>query len=356
MSTTEEFNGWVGHDKSSVNGTMKWESFTPRPFTDSDVDIKITHCGVCATDVHMLRSGWGATLYPCVVGHEIVGTAVRVGANVKHVKVGDRVGAGAQGDSCRKPDCAECADGNENFCAGMITTYGMEWPGTTERGYGGYADFHRAVGNFTFKIPDGLDSVDAAPMLCAGITVYSPLKRNGCGPGKRVGIVGVGGLGHFGLLWAKAMGAKKIVAISRSSTKKADAEKMGATGFIATGEEKDWETTYARTLDLIVSTVSSHDLPLSGYLSLLAPHGQFIQIGSPEDELPRFSAFHLMNKGAKLGGSCIGPPWEINEMLEFAAKNKIKGWTTTRLMEEANKVIVEQDDGKARYRYVLVNR
>lgn len=151
------------------------------------------------------------------------------------------------------------------------------------------------------------------------------------------------------------MGASKIVAISRSSTKKADASKLGATDFIATGEEKDWTRKHANSLDLIVSTVSSHDLPLGGYLSLLAPDGQFIQVGSPEDELPRFSAFHLIGKGAKLGGSCIGPPWEINEMLEFAAKEKIKAWTTERRMEDANNVIVEQEDGAARYRFVLVN-
>jgi alcohol dehydrogenase (NADP+) len=237
----------------------------------------------------------------------------------------------------------------------MINTYAMEWPGTGEIGHGGYADYHRAKGPFTFKIPEGLDSIEAAPMLCAGITAYSPLKRNGCGPGKRVGIVGIGGLGHYGLTWAKALGASKVTAISRSSTKKAEAMKVGATDFIATGEEQDWPQKYARTLDLIVSTVSSHDLPLAGYLSLLATDGQFIQVGSPEDELPRFSAFHLMTKGAKLGGSVIGPPWEINEMLEFAAKNKIKGWTEARPMNDANQAILDQEDGKARFRYVLVN-
>lgn len=186
-----EFNGWVGHDKTCAQGNMKWESFTPRPFTNADVDIKITHCGVCASDNHTLRSGWGPTIYPCVVGHEIVGHAVRIGKDVTHLKVGDRVGVGAQGDSCRKADCAECADGNENHCAGMINTYAMQWPGSSHVGYGGYADYHRSVGRFTFKIPNEVDSASAAPMLCAGITAYSPLKRNGCGPGKRIGIVGV---------------------------------------------------------------------------------------------------------------------------------------------------------------------
>jgi D-arabinose 1-dehydrogenase-like Zn-dependent alcohol dehydrogenase len=354
MSPPNEFHGWIGHDKNSI-GNMKWGAFTPRTFTEDDVDIEISHCGVCASDNHTLRSGWGSTPYPCVVGHEIVGHAVRVGKNVDHVKVGDRVGVGAQSDSCRKADCPDCADGNENHCTGMINTYAMEWPGTKEMGYGGYADYHRAVGRFTFRIPDGLDSQEAAPMLCAGITAFSPLKRNGCGPGKRVGIVGIGGLGHYGLTWAKALGASKITAISRSSTKKVEAAKLGATDFIATGEEPDWAQKYARSLDLIVSTVSSHDLPLNGYLSLLAPDGQFIQVGSPEEELPRFSPFHLIGKGAKLGGSCIGPPWEINEMLEFAAKKKIKGWTEARPMKDANQVIVDQEDGKARFRYVLVN-
>lgn len=355
MSVPDQFHGWVGHDESAVKGNMKWEQFTPRPFTDNDVDIEISHCGVCATDNHTLRSGWGPTIFPCVVGHEIVGRAVRVGKNVSHIKEGDRVGVGAQGDSCRKADCPECADGQENHCQGMINTYAMKWPGTENIGYGGYANYHRSVGHFTFKIPEGLDSIEAAPMLCAGITTYSPLKRNGCGPGSRVGIVGIGGLGHYGLLWAKALGAKEIVAISRSSAKKEEATKLGATGFIATGEEKDWPEKYARSLDLIVSTVSSHDLPLTGYFSLLATRGQFIQVGSPEDLFPAFHAFHLMPKGAKLGGSVIGPPWEINEMLELAASKGLKGWTEARPMKDANQVIVDQEDGKARFRYVLVN-
>lgn len=357
MSVPDQFTGWVGHDESAVQGKMKWESFTPRPFTEDDVDIEISHCGVCATDNHTLRSGWGPTTFPCVVGHEIVGRAVRVGSNVTHLKAGDRVGVGAQGDSCRKPDCPECADGAENHCTGMINTYAMRWPFPNESwiGYGGYANYHRAVGRFTFKIPEGLSSQEAAPMLCAGITTYSPLKRNGVGPGSRVGIVGIGGLGHYGLIWAKALGAKEVVAISRSGAKKAEAAELGATKFIATGEEKDWAEKHARSLDLIVSTVSSHDLPLTGYLSLLAVRGQFIQVGSPEDLFPQFHAFHLMPKGAKLGGSVIGPPWEINEMLQFAADKGIKGWTKARPMKDANQVIVDQEDGKARFRYVLVN-
>lgn len=148
-------------------------------------------------------------------------------------------------------------------------------------------------------------------MLCGGITVFAPLKKNGAGPGKRVGIVGIGGLGHFGLLYARALGCDAITAISRTSAKKADATQMGATHFIATDEDAEWATKQARTLDLIVSTVSSPQMPLSGYLELLRTNGQFIQVGAPEEAIPSFNAFALIVKGARIGGSAIGSPAEI---------------------------------------------
>jgi alcohol dehydrogenase (NADP+) len=354
MSHDYKFEGWLGLDKNSAKGNLKWGEYKPKTWTESDVDIEISHCGVCASDIHTLRSGWGETPYPCVVGHEIIGRAVRVGKEVKHVKVGDRVGLGAQSASCLKPECPECADGSENLCTGFVQTYSCPYP-NGELSMGGYADYSRAPGHFVIPIPEGLDSADAAPMLCAGITTYSPLKRNGCGPGKRVGIIGVGGLGHFGLLFAKALGASKVVAISRTSTKKEDATKMGADHFIATDESKDWMTKNAGTLDLIVSTVSSPKMPLGDYLSLLATHGTFIQVGSPEDHLPGFSAFTLMTKSAKLGGSVIGPPREIAEMLKFAAEKKVKPWIQERSMKDANQTVVDMDAGDARYRFVLVH-
>jgi alcohol dehydrogenase (NADP+) len=354
MSEDYKFKGWLGLDKTSAQGTLEWREYTPRTWSEELVDIEVSHCGVCASDLHTLRSGWGETPYPCVVGHEIVGKAVRVGKDVKHVKVGDRVGVGAQAGSCLKPDCAECSDGYENLCTKFVQTYATPLP-NGEVTMGGFADYSRVPGHFVIQIPKGLESAAAAPMLCAGITTYSPLKRNGCGPGKRVGIIGVGGLGHFGLLFAKALGASKVVAISRTSTKKEDTVKMGADGFIATTESKDWMIKNAGTLDLIVSTVSDPKMPLGDYLSLLATHGTFIQVGSPEDHLPGFSAFTLMTKSAKLGGSVIGPPREIAEMLKFAAEKKLKPWIQERPMKEANQVIVDQDAGDARYRYVLVH-
>lgn len=307
------------------------------------------------SDIHTLRSGWFPTNYPVCVGHEIVGKAVRVGKNVERgIKVGDRVGVGAQSDSCLRADCDECQNGDEQYCVRQTQTFNSKHQDGS-KSYGGYANYSRVPSHFVLKIPDAIDSADAAPMLCGGATVYSPLVMNGCGPGKKVGIVGVGGLGHFGVLFAKALGASKVVGISRSNAKKADVLKMGADEFIATDEDKDWEKTHGASLDLIVSTVSSPKMPLSKYLQLLKTHGTMIQVGAPEDSVPAFNAFSLITKGAKLGGSAIASPKQIEDMLALVAKHNVKPWIQERPMSEANQAIVDMDKGNARYRYVLVN-
>jgi len=193
-------------------------------------------------------------------------------------------------------------------------------------------------------------------MLCGGITVFSPLKQNGCGPGKTVGIVGVGGLGHFAVLWAKALGADKVVGISRKASKKEEVLKLGADQYIATDDDKHWYADNARTLDLIVSTVSSPNMPLTEYLSLLKVGGSFIQVGAPDGgNLPPVNAFTLIGNGIKIGGSAIGSPEEIREMLQFAADKKVRPWVQTRPLKEANQAVIDMEAGKARYRYVLVN-
>jgi alcohol dehydrogenase (NADP+) len=224
-----------------------------------------------------------------------------------------------------------------------------------DKTYGGYANYWRGPSHFVFKIPDAIPSDKAAPLLCGGITTFSPLKRNGAGPGKRVGIIGIGGLGHFGILGAKALGCDKIVAISRSSSKKEDAFEMGATDFIATGEDKSWYKKHRQTLDLVICTVSSPKMPLRQYLQLLRVDGQFIQVGAPEDVLPPVSAFHLITKGVKIGGSSIGSPQEIRDMLALFAEKKVMTWNQNVPMKDANRAIVDMENGKARYRYVLVN-
>ncbi|KAH9886782.1 NADP-dependent alcohol dehydrogenase C [Xylariomycetidae sp. FL2044] len=352
-----KFEGWLGKTPESVKGKMEWGPFEPKKWTEDDVDIEISHCGICGSDLHMLSSGWGPTPYPCVVGHEIVGKAVRVGNNVKHVKVGDRVGVGAQSRTCRQSDCPECTSGNDTYCAReLINTYGSIYPDGEGKSYGGYADYNRSCGQFVFAIPEGLDSADAAPMLCGGITVYSPLRQSGCGPGKTVGVVGVGGLGHFAVLFAKALGADRVVGISRRADKRDDVLKLGADQYIATDDDKDWAKKNARSVDMIISTVSSAKMPLTEYLGLLKVRGTLIQVGAPDGgELPPVNAFTLIGNGVRIGGSATGAPWEIREMLQLAADKKIKPWVQKRPLKEANKAIVDMEAGKARYRYVLEN-
>ncbi len=347
----------LGLDPSSVKGNMQWQSYEPKKFEETDVDIKVQYCGICGSDIHTLRSGWAPTLYPCCVGHEIVGEAVKVGSKAEgNIKVGDRVGVGAQSGSCLRPDCEECQSGAEQHCGNnMVGTYNGKYDDDIGKSYGGYADYCRVPSHFVFHIPDKISSAEAAPMLCGGITVFSPLKNNGAGSGKKVGIVGIGGLGHFGLLFAKALGCDKVVAISRKSEKKADAMKMGADDFIATDEDKDWATTHARTLDLIISTVSSPKMPIAGYLALLRTNGSFIQVGAPEDSIPAFNAFALIKKGVKIGGSAIGAPHEIRAMLKLAEEKGVHPWIQERPLKDANQAVVDMDANKARYRYVLVN-
>lgn len=359
MASPPQFHGWLGHDASAAQGTMTWTSFAPKPFAPTDIDIRITHCGICGSDIHTLRSGWGNTHYPICVGHEIVGHVVRIGSDpsvASRFQLGDRVGVGAQAASCLRDDCEECAGGMEQHCGkGYVGTYGGKYKDSGYWSMGGYADYVRVPGYFAVRIPERLKSAEAAPMLCGGITVYAPLKKNGAGPGKRVGIVGLGGLGHFGVLFARAMGCDKVVAISRRRNKERDARAMGADEYIATAEDEKWERKHSRSLDLIISTVSSPDMPLSGYLRLLRTNGQFIQVGAPEDKLPAIAAYALIGKGCKIGGSQIGSPREIEEMLRFAAEKGVKPWVQTRPMAEANQSVVDMEDGKARYRYVLVN-
>ncbi|KAL3465160.1 Afadin and alpha-actinin-binding-domain-containing protein [Aspergillus heterothallicus] len=327
------------------------------------------HCGICGSDIHTIRSGWAPADYPCVVGHEIVGTAVRVGSKVtptpdgQIIKVGDRVGVGAQCSSCLRPDCEACADGEESYCPKIVGTYNSRFPDGS-KAYGGYANRWRGPGHFVFKIPETLRSEEAAPMLCGGVTVFAPLRRFGAGPGKSVGIVGIGGLGHMGLLFARAMGCDSVVAISRSSAKKADAlwsgaggqgQGLGADTFIATGEDKNWARKHARSLDLIICTVSGENMPLSGYLRLLKRNGTFVQVGAPEEPLPALRAFSLIQKGVKVTGSNIGSPADIRAMLQLAAEKGVRSWVQTRPMEEVNLALTEMHEGKARYRYVLEN-
>lgn len=257
----------MGEDEKSAEGNMVWQEYEPKKWEETDVDIRITHCGICGSDIHVLRSGWSKAPYPVVVGHEIVGVAVRVGSQAEgDIKVGDVVGVGAQADACLNRDlggdskeskCHECDNGNENYCTQMRPTFGSTFLSTGDKTQGGYGRYHRASSHFVVKIPDALKPEHAAPMLCGGVTVYSPLKHFGAGPGKKIGVVGVGGLGHFAVLFARALGAEEVVGISRKEGKRQEALDLGCTDYIATDDQEDWAAKNSRRFDLIISTVSN---------------------------------------------------------------------------------------------------
>ncbi|PHH91729.1 hypothetical protein CDD83_10507 [Cordyceps sp. RAO-2017] len=355
-ATDYKFEGWVGLDASSAEGNMVWQEYEPKPWEETDVDIKITHSGVCGSDLHMLRSGWREAPYPVVVGHEIVGVAVRVGSEAEgNIRVGDVVGVGAQSDACLGRDgaCSACSGSAENYCAGAVTTYGAKFRDGSET-RGGYGLYHRCPSHFVIKIPDGLAPELAAPMLCGGVTVFSPLRHFGAGPGKRVGVIGVGGLGHFAVLFAKALGADEVVGISRRENKRKEATDLGCDDYIATEDDPDWARKNANRFDLIVSTVSSTKMPMDDYLGLLSFEGTLVQVGLPEGPISMPVRPLIMGR-RQLAGSLIGSPKEIRDMFALAAEKKVRPWVEKRPMSDANATIVDMEAGKPRFRYVLVN-
>lgn len=293
-------------------------------------------------------------------GHEIIGTVTQVGKSVKDpkIKVGARVGVGAQVDSCG--ECANCKNESEQYCVGnkegtkgMVDTYNStHHDGTPAQG--GYSTHIRTQEQFVFAIPDEIESTDAASMLCAGLTVYSPLLRNGVKKGTRVGVVGLGGLGHYAVLWAKAMGAD-VTVISHSPRKAEDAKKLGASEFISTKEKPDWASEFGREkpLDIIISTASSNAVDIPAFLSSLSVHGRLIFVGMPEDEFKSLRSQQFAGNGALLGGSHIGSKVEALSMLDLAAKEKIKPWVEVLPMKDCGKAIQRLADGDVRYRFVL---
>ncbi|KAL8735113.1 MAG: hypothetical protein Q9166_000989 [cf. Caloplaca sp. 2 TL-2023] len=348
------FHGWMA---TSPTSPLTYQSFKPKTWEETDVDIKVTHCGVCASDLHTLRSGWGETIYPCCVGHEIVGHATRIGTLARlGIKPGDRVGVGPQGYTCRQPECECCSRGQENYCPRRVGTYGDRYPNDKGISYGGFADYCRHNSYSVFSIPDKLASEDAAVMLCAGSTVYEPLKEWGAGPGVRVGIIGVGGLGHLGVLFAKAMGCERVVAFSRKGDKADDALRLGADEYVATTEQEDWADRYASTLDLVISTVSDPRMPFQQYLGLLRPKGRFCQVGIPEEPLPQLDTMALVLNGTSISFSDSASPGNIREMLELAAEKGIKAWTQVKPMKQVNEAVRDMEEGRARFRFVLENK
>ncbi len=313
---------------------------------EGEVLIEIDFCGVCHSDLHFARNEWGFSIYPMVPGHEIVGRITRVGSGVSKWKEGDRVGVGCMVDSCRT--CPSCLAGEEQYCdSGSTFTYnGKEKDGSVS--YGGYSTQITVTQDFVVRIPDALPMDATAPLLCAGITTYSPLRHFGVKPGMKVGIVGLGGLGHMGVKFAKAMGAH-VTVLSQSERKREDALRLGADDYLATGDGSVFET-HASQFDFLLDTVSApHDL--NAYLGLLKLDGQMVVVGIP-DPTP-VSAFSLVLKRRSLSGSLIGGIRETQEMLDFCAEHGIVCDIEIIQMEQINEAYERMLKSDVRYRFVI---
>ncbi|KAK9897902.1 putative alcohol dehydrogenase [Cystobasidium minutum MCA 4210] len=362
MSTSEtlNFTGWCAVDEKAADGGLVSKPFEPKPWDEDDVEMKVLYCGICGSDYSWLSSEWGPVQPGTVCGHEVVGVCTKVGSKVENgIQVGDMLGVGAQGDSCR--ECDNCKAGYENYCKQIVWSFGAPYhrgnagkQGATAKG--GFSKYWRGPSRFAIPIPDGIDPAEAGPLMCGGITVYSPLMHYGAGTTrKKVGVIGVGGLGHMAILFAKAMGAE-VTAISRSESKKADAEKLGATGYIATGNDVAAAAeANACSLDLIICTINPEEFKeLGDYLKLLKPYGHIVLVGIVPKPLV-LQSFQFIWSGAAVAGSTIGSPQELKEMLEFAAKHKIHPWIQKYNMDDINKALPDFKAGKPRYRFVLVN-
>ena len=312
-----------------------------------DVLIGIRYAGICHSDIHTAKGEWGETRYPLVPGHEIAGIVEEVGAEVTKHQLGDRVGVGCFVDSCRT--CDSCRAGLEQYCLnGMTGTYnaiGKDGRPTD----GGYSEKIVVDENYVLRIPEGVGLDEAAPLLCAGITLYSPLRHWNAGPGKRVAIIGMGGLGHMGVKIAHAMGAE-VTVLSQTLNKEADGRKFGADHFYATSDKQTFKELRGR-FDLIVNTVSAN-LPMDRYLSLLAVDGTLVEVGAPSEPMP-VRAFSLIGRRVSLAGSNIGGIAETQEMLDFCAEHGLGAEIEIIGGEQINEAYERVLASDVRYRFVI---
>jgi alcohol dehydrogenase (NADP+) len=338
----------IGYGATAALTPVAPFSFNRRDPGPDDVLIKIAYCGVCHSDLHQVRNEWRDTIYPCVPGHEIVGHVVSVGRNVTRFRAGEAAAVGCMVGSCRT--CSACKEGLENYCElGPNATYNGVDPVIGGPTFGGYSDRIVVDQHFVLKVPEGMDLAATAPLLCAGITTYSPLKHWGVGPGKKVGVVGLGGLGHMGLKIAHAMGAH-VVLFTTSTGKVADAKKFGADEVVVSNDPKAMAA-QSETLDFILDTVAA-DHPIDAYLALLKRDGTLCQVGAPENPLS-VAAFSVILRRRSLAGSLIGGIPETQEMLDFCAKHGLTAdieMISIDMIEQAYARMLKSD---VKYRFVI---
>ena len=333
---------------SATQPLAPW-SFQRRTPGPKDVSIRITHCGVCHSDLHMARNEWGFSVFPVVPGHEIVGMVTAVGAQVTKYKVGDRAAVGCLVDSCRT--CPDCKDGLENYCAaGMVMTYNSPDKHTGAMTYGGYSDHIVVDQDFVLRVPANLDLAASAPLLCAGITTWSPLRHWKVGKGTKVGIVGLGGLGHMGVKLAHALGAHTVL-FTTSPGKVADGKRLGADDVVISKDEAAMAK-HARSFDFILDTVSaSHNL--DAFTNLLKRDGTLCLVGAPEHPHPSPSVMNMLFARRQIAGSLIGGLPETQEMLDFCGKHNIVSDIETIAMKDINTAYERMLKSDVKYRFVI---
>ena len=315
--------------------------YDPGNLGPHDVEIRISHCGICYSDLHLITNDWGISQYPFIPGHEIIGNVAAVGDAVGSLRAGQSVGLGWQSNSCG--ECEWCTRGMENLCASAEAT--------CVHRHGGYADRVRANVRFVFPIPGALESEYAAPLLCGGITVYNPMRTHGVNPSSRVGVIGIGGLGHLAIQFARVFGAE-VTAFSTSAAKEPEARALGAHRFVNTRETRALKEATS-SLDFIISTVNA-DQDWGTYVQALRPTGTLCFVGVPPSPVA-LQAFPLIAGIRTVTGSPIGSPSRIREMLDVAARHGVKAQTEQFPMGKANEAIEKVRKNKVRYRAVLAN-
>lgn len=335
------------YSASSAKSPLAATTISRREPGATDVKIDILYCGVCHSDLHFARNEWNFTQYPAVPGHEIIGRVAAVGPGVKKFKTGDLVGVGCLVDSCRT--CPDCQSGLEQFCSGMVMTYGSTDKHLGGGTLGGYAQGIVVTEDFVLRIPENLSPAAVAPLLCAGITTYSPLRHWKVGAGHKVGIVGLGGLGHMGVKFARALGAH-VVLFTTSPGKTADALRLGAHEVVISKDDAQMAA-HAGSFDFILNTVSAA-LDLSPYANLLKRDGNLVLVGAPEKPLS-VAAFPLLFRRRSVSGSLIGGLPETQEMLDFCGRQGITSDIEVIRMDQINEAYERMLKSDVKYRFVI---
>jgi D-arabinose 1-dehydrogenase-like Zn-dependent alcohol dehydrogenase len=344
----DQINAWACPGKGEKIAPF---TYNARPLSEDDVEVQISHCGICYSDIHVINSEWGPSNYPVVTGHEIVGTVTAAGPKVSNFKVGDRVGVGCLVNACLKNSCEFCASKKDVFCPERVMTYNDKWA-DNEKSYGGYAEAIRLNSRLVFNIPEALPSEYAAPLMCAGVSVFAPMLRYGVQPGDTVGITGIGGLGHLALQYANKLGAE-VYALSRSEEKRQECLDLGATHYVNTSDPEQVKDLKNKLKFLIVAN-NNANVPWDLYVNLIKIEGRMVVLGVPEASSAIYTG-DIVRKSISITGSFVGSIHEIQQTLEFSAKHSIHPLINEFSMSQVNEAVQHVKDGKVRFRAVLKN-